>query len=962
MSIATLLLTLALPAPQSAPAADTVDRVLAAAERAVQMGSGDSAWVAALARAAGPGASRLDTLLSGALAVATQRLEAARVLERLIPSDPALDDTVSLEAMTWLAEVHRRAGRTGEAERLWIRTAAGAARLGDRTRHAEALVYLSGSELRRGDPGKSMALLDSAEALLPDGNRVARARAACQRASTLAFVARHAAADSAARLGARWAEQADAPRDRGRCLAILGSAQAQRGAFVAAADTLALAAESLASTFDTRTLAATLQWRGYALNQLARLGEADRVLRQAIALAEDTSDVVTVAWAYLNLGQIAMAFGDRGEAYRAYSGSLSAFEEIGDVWGEHSTLLLRAGVRRDLGLADRGEDDARRVVSWARSTGNADLEFGGWYALVLAAEASGAPAAALARADTAAQVARDVGLGDRLVATRYLQARLLLSLSRPVAASALLERYLSEVDSSVHARRYAARVRLAEARVLLRDPSGAGTQLEEAMDELEAWRASLDTRELRRAIFAASIDDPDADLGVATVISALASSGEVERALALSERRKARDLTDRLEVAASAATGGESPGTRLLRPWVRPPTAVFGLLDAASALVSFVTGRGGEPSTAFVLHGGVVTAHQLLPIDSVEAEVSRAHALLSSGSALPTALARTLSSQLVEPWIGALPVEVRRLVIVPEDVLHHVPFALLPHPEGDPLGARFTVAYTPSASVFATLRERPAGPRRASVLAFADPPIPAADAGVGSGRAFEPLPGARREIAAIRRRLRDVRSFVGAEATEAVLKGPSVRSASVVHVASHAIIDPRSPIDTYVLLAAGGGEDGRLTSAEIEGLRLEADLVVLSACATATGSLLAGEGVQGLTAPLLAAGVGAVVASRWDVEDDATARLMADFYSSLAAGLDAGEALSTAQRRAMERGEPEAAWAAFSVFGDPFVSPALRRAVRVPWGLLLVGFLALGFVAVRRASPHGASTKLRTSD
>jgi len=977
MPIASLLLALVVPALQSASAQDTLAMVLAAAERAVQAGRGDSAWAEVSGRAGGAGATRLDSLLAGVLAVGTQRMDAARVLQELVPVDPAQDDPIALAAMTWLAEVHRRAGQTVEAERLWDRGAASAESLGDRGRHSEALVYLSGSALRRGDPAGAMMLLDSAESLIPEGDRVARARAACQRSSALAFTSRHAAADSAARLGARWAEQAGAPRDFGRCLAILGSAQAQRGAFMAAADTLALAADALAATFDGRSLAATLQWRGYALNQLARIGEADRVLREAISLAEGNGDLVTVAWAYLNLGQIAMAFGDRGEAYRAYTGSLGAFEAIGDAWGEHSTLLLRAGVRRDLGLIDQSETDARTVVDWARSIGNADLEFGGWYALVLAAEARGAPTAALALADTAAQVARRVGLGDRIVATRYLTGRILLSMDRPAEAATLLERFLDEVDGSVHARRYAARVRLAEAHVLMGDPAGAGAQLEGAMDDLEAWRASLDVRELRRAIFGAGVDDPDPDLGVATVVDALASSGEVERAFALSERRRARDLADRLEILAATATGDGDPGSRPPHPTPRTPAEILDRLDQTSALVSFATGRGGEPTTAFVLHAGIVTAHRLRPVDSLAAAVARAHALLSSGAPLPAPIARALAAELVDPWIATLPAGVRTLVIVPDDVLHHVPFAFLPSHDGTPIGDRLTVGYTPSASVFVALREREARFDRSSVLAFADPPVPAPaptllPGGDGADRRLGPLPGARREVASIRRRLRDVTAYAGTNASESAFKGPQVAGASVIHVASHAVIDARSPLATYVLLAEGGGEDGRLTAAEIEGLRLDADLVVLSACATATGNVRAGEGVEGLTAPLLAAGVRAVVASRWDVEDEATARLMSDFYRSLAAGLNAGDALSAAQRRARERGESATVWAAFSVFGDPLVSPSVRRSDRVRWSVIFGGLLALGPVAFRAGAlrrpagpgtpPHGSKTKLRTSD
>jgi CHAT domain-containing protein len=209
-----------------------------------------------------------------------------------------------------------------------------------------------------------------------------------------------------------------------------------------------------------------------------------------------------------------------------------------------------------------------------------------------------------------------------------------------------------------------------------------------------------------------------------------------------------------------------------------------------------------------------------------------------------------------------------------------------------------------------------------------------------------------------------VRTYVGAEATESVLKDPTTGAAAVVHVASHAIVDPNSPLNTYIVLAAGGGEDGRLTAAEVEGLTLRNDLVVLSACATAAGSVLAGEGVEGLTAPLLSAGARSVVASRWDVEDEATARLMADFYEAMTSGLGVADALNAAKRQAMDRGEPPAVWAAFSVFGDPLASPSLRvrPPSRIVWLLMLGGLLVAGALISRSAFAQGSRRKVRTAD
>jgi len=950
-----LLASLLLAAPQGGPPRDSVAARLASAQAAVERGAGDSAWAVARARALGPTADRMAVLVAGAVGAATFHPEAEAFLRRVLPDDPAHDDLIAVEAALWLGELRRRASGADAADPIWRRAATAAARLDVADRRSEALVYLAGSALRRGDPAAAMALLDSAERMLPPGYRIARARAACQRASALAFLSRHAAADSAARVGARLALEAKASRDAGRCLAILGSAQAQRNHFFAAADTLALAASALRDAHDERTLAAVLQWRGYVLRQLTRLGEADATLREAITIARTVRDPNVLGWSYLNLGQVAWAFGDLASASEALANAVTAFAGSGDAWGEHSTLLALADVRRDLGGLADAERDTRRVLEWARTVHNADLQFGAWYRLALQSEAAGDLERATARADSAGVVAREASLTGALSSLAYLRTRLLLRRGHAREAATRFRRYLASVDSSVHARRYAARARLAEALVQMGDTAAGGRELEHAMQELDAWRGSLDTRALRREVFAATTEDPDADLGIATVIAALASSGDVRSAFRLSERRRARDLVDRL-----ARIGSAGPASSDAAPHAAPTLIDLGTaratLDHETALVSFVTGRGNEPTTVIVGWDDGARAWRLAPIDSLAPAVSRLHALLVAGEPVPHALTRTLAVALVAPWLAELPARIRRLIIVPDDVLHHVPFALLPTADGAPLAERWSVAYAPSASVLGALHAR-GGSTRSEILALADPPVPmAASARRADGHSpsrddWQPLPGARREVRAIARRVSGVHTRVGERASEALVKARAA-DAGVIHIASHAVVDEHSPLRTFVLLAGGDGEDGLLTANEIEALTLDADLVVLSACGTAGGSLLAGEGVQGLTAPLLAAGARAVVASRWDVDDRATARLMEDLYAAMLAGAPVADALNAAKRAARRRGAPPNVWAAFSVFGDPTARPPLHAARRVdPLVLVAIGgaaVLALGVIVRRR--------------
>jgi hypothetical protein len=116
-----------------------------------------------------------------------------------------------------------------------------------------------------------------------------------------------------------------------------------------------------------------------------------------------------------------------------------------------------------------------------------------------------------------------------------------------------------------------------------------------------------------------------------------------------------------------------------------------------------------------------------------------------------------------------------------------------------------------------------------------------------------------------------------------------------------------------------------------------------------------GEGVQGLTAPLLAAGARSVLATQWRIRDADAVQFIDDFYRALAAGQGVGDAARTAKLAAIHRGSPPATWAAFAVVGDPLVTvPLTAPADRMRWVILAVGLavaagLLYGVRRMRRA-------------
>jgi len=127
------------------------------------------------------------------------------------------------------------------------------------------------------------------------------------------------------------------------------------------------------------------------------------------------------------------------------------------------------------------------------------------------------------------------------------------------------------------------------------------------------------------------------------------------------------------------------------------------------------------------------------------------------------------------------------------------------------------------------------------------------------------------------------------------------------------------------VLAPGNGESGFVGASDLFGLRLGAGLVVLSACRSAGGVVLGGEGIRGLTAPLLAAGARSLVATQWRIDDREVVPVVDAFYAALASGQPVIEALRTAKVQALGAGRSPRAWAAFSSVGDPFVTVPLKK-------------------------------------
>ena len=948
------------------PTASAVRAMLDSALAAVERGEGE----AALARAARAPTDRAAQLRLGTLQRLTYRYDAAEGTLGHLTVGPS--DAVTLHAMMEHAGLLQRRARNDRAREVLERAVPLALALTDSAAAAEAELALSGLDLRAGATAAAWARVARADALAPAADPATRARVHCQRAGLLVFAA-SPDADAEARRGAALADQAGARRVAGQCLLTLGAGYAQRGLADTAMPVLGAAIARLSAAGDLTALAGAYQWRGYLHRVLLRMGHAHVDLIAAIAAAERSDARSPLAWAWLNLGFVSSALRDPAAATEQLDASIAEFERQGDQWGLHTALLLQSAILTQLGEHDGADEAARRVARWGRETGARATESGAVVRLFESARARGDTGRLVALIDSLDGLYARPELRGFARSLDYDRAAHALAMGRLDDAEQGLRGQLDHLDRYQTWPRFAIHARLAEVLARRGRPADAAVELARAMDQLDVERRTRSTAALRQLAFQASADEADPDLGVATVLAAVAASGDVATAFDLAERRRARELGDRL-IRAAALTGPADDATEPTLPgWgpaAAPPVGSRAfratLAGRGTAALVYLTGRGDEPTTLFVATADTLVALTLAAVDLLDPVVARVAGLIAARSSGAEGPLRDLFDALVAPALPWLDPTVTRLTIVPEDVLYHVPFAALTGPDGLPLAARFAVSLSPSATVYAELRGRPARDDPARLLVLADPAlgldVPPSGAVATTLRsvfaargATGPLPGARREARAVARFAPHRTVLTGAAATESALKGGDLASFRVIHLASHAVTTDASPLRTAVALAPDDRDDGFLTAAELGELDLAADLVVLSACETARGRVIGGEGLQGLAAPLLAAGARAVVASLWDVDDRATARLMRDFYAAMADGAPAADGLARAQRAAIARGEPAAVWAAFTLIGDPFAAPPLARPKAPPAGLVLVLVaLLLGLAAKVARRGRGA--------
>jgi CHAT domain-containing protein len=317
----------------------------------------------------------------------------------------------------------------------------------------------------------------------------------------------------------------------------------------------------------------------------------------------------------------------------------------------------------------------------------------------------------------------------------------------------------------------------------------------------------------------------------------------------------------------------------------------------------------------------VVTSNRLVTVDlpvtgvQLSAGVDFLRGLLTGGESesaargVSQALGK-LGTQLIAPIeaTGVLAGK-RRLLLVPHRELHYLPFAaLVDAASGRHLIERYELSSAASAAIW--LRLAAASPSAATGLLALAP----------LGRE---LPGADAEVTAIARMYGSTATVLkGARATRAAFTADAPRY-EIIHLATLGVLNRHNPLFSFVTLAPSPGSDGRLEVHDLAALKLNARLVVLSACQTALGAgrlrdVPLGDDWVGLVGAFHAAGASRVLATLWPVHDRVTALLMTRFYTELRAGRPESTALAIAQRSVLAdpRTRSPFYWAGFVLDGS----------------------------------------------
>ena len=383
------------------------------------------------------------------------------------------------------------------------------------------------------------------------------------------------------------------------------------------------------------------------------------------------------------------------------------------------------------------------------------------------------------------------------------------------------------------------------------------------------------------------------------------------------------------------------------------------LLDGQTAIVAYSVGK--DSAYGFAITRKDLSIYPIAPRKLLQEKVANYLKIISDKDSRDFTEGTTLFAELIEP---ALRPEIKYLIIIPDDALHYLPFETLKIKKDGPwLIEKFAIAYAPSMSSLWEIVKRAESKkekRTKDLLAFGDPDYGTFGSPALAGQNSQNQSPAENfpqlEYSGIE--VQKISAFINAgkkdirvrdRASEQELKKLPLLDYKLIHFATHGVIDDEKPARSAIVLSLNGDsqEDGFVQMREIYNLRMNADLVSLSACQTGRGQYIQGEGIESLNRAFFYAGASSVLTSLWSINDQASAHIMERFYfhlknhSTLVGALRAAK-IEMIQSRFLAH---PYYWAAFLITGDasrtPFNKPLLNlMTVVLAISLAMVSVLA----------------------
>jgi CHAT domain-containing protein/tetratricopeptide (TPR) repeat protein len=658
-----------------------------------------------------------------------------------------------------------------------------------------------------------------------------------------------------------------------------------------------------------------------------------RLYQQSLSFYREIGDLRRQALTHHGLGELYRARGERAQALDEYRQGLELFQRIKDPEGEAESYYWSAKLLQEQGRLTEALAESEKPINLIE--GQRGRVFGqNW------------------RSTYFASVHRHFELHVDLLMQLHKQqpddgfAARALQASERARARSLLE-LLTETKGGLRSATDPSLVR--QERTLRQQLSAKAAYLTKVLNEshTETEVAEIE-REIRR--LTGEYDFVEAQIKVQSPAYARLTQPPI------------------LTVSEIQATLNEDEGTVLLEYMLGDERSYLWLVTPDKLIAQELPGRASLENLSREVYQAL-TARQLRP----QEEMSHYHKRVASAEEQFCPRATQLSQQLLGPLKTVM--KAKRLLVVADGGLQYIPFDALPWPNDDsakvcqlgadpatyvPLLTAYTVIHLPSFSSLALLRqlESVAPPQTQDIVIWADPVFESDDPRIAAGalaaapstpadkadgiEAHEsqqiqelllegnklPLPrllGTQEEADAIMRYAPAGAAMLltGFAANRENALERDLHGYRILHFATHALVDNRHPALSGLFLSTfdeqGRSQTGLLQMQDIYGLRLNADLVVLSACQTGMGEELAGEGVVGLTHGFFYAGSRSVVVSLWKVEDKATTTLMNQFYEiMLKQGKSPAEALRQAKLMIYRQSLQQSPyyWSAFVIQGE----------------------------------------------